>query len=84
MLLPSSSRSRNSRPPPPPPESSERSERPGSSERWGCRTRRRRLLQDHYSGILECPCNSRFGGDDLFYGNVTTSMHTLGGTKVRQ
>jgi hypothetical protein len=34
------------------------------------------------TGILECPCNSRFGGDDLFYENVTTSMHTHGKTKV--
>lgn len=34
------------------------------------------------SGILECPCNGRFGGDDIFYANVTTAMGEHGGTKV--
>ena len=25
----------------------------------------------NYSGLLECPCNGKFGGDPMFYGNST-------------
>ena len=25
----------------------------------------------NYSGLLECPCNGKFGGDPIFYGNTT-------------
>ena len=28
----------------------------------------------NYSGVLECPCNSRFGGDPLFYPNAQTKV----------
>ena len=28
----------------------------------------------HYSGILECPCNSRYGGDPLFYPTQKTKI----------
>ena len=31
---------------------------------------------DHYSGILECPCNSRVGGDPEFYPNAKTKILT--------
>ena len=30
----------------------------------------------HYSGILECPCNSRFGGDPMFYPEAKTKIMT--------
>ena len=29
-----------------------------------------------YSGILECPCNSRFGGDPIFYPDAKTKLVT--------
>jgi hypothetical protein len=31
---------------------------------------------DGYSGILECPCNSRYGGDPLFYPEAETKKLT--------
>jgi hypothetical protein len=30
----------------------------------------------HYSGILECPCNSRYGGDPSFYPQAQTKVVT--------
>ena len=30
----------------------------------------------HYSGILECPCNSRYGGDPQFYPSAQTKIVT--------
>ena len=29
-----------------------------------------------YSGILECPCNSRYGGDPIFYPEAKTKLIT--------
>jgi len=31
---------------------------------------------NHYSGILECPCNSRVGGDPVFYPEAKTKILT--------
>merc|ERR1719506_1383615 len=33
-------------------------------------------LASNYSGILECPCNSRYGGDPLFYPDAGTKQIT--------
>ena len=32
----------------------------------------RKVEKANYSGILECPCNSRFGGDTIFYPTAQT------------
>ena len=32
----------------------------------------RHVSQSNYSGVLECPCNSRFGGDPIFYPDAQT------------
>jgi hypothetical protein len=36
----------------------------------------------HYSGILECPCNSRFGGDPEFYPTAQTKKLTSSFTAI--
>jgi hypothetical protein len=38
----------------------------------------------NYSGILECPCNSRFGGDPIFYPEAKTKLvtHKYSGVSV--
>jgi hypothetical protein len=33
-----------------------------------------RAVPGHYSGILECPCNSRYGGDPEFYPDAQTKV----------
>uniref|UniRef100_A0A7S4F885 Uncharacterized protein n=1 Tax=Chrysotila carterae TaxID=13221 RepID=A0A7S4F885_CHRCT len=34
----------------------------------------RRVSRANYSGILECPCNSRYGGDPIFYPDAKTKL----------
>ena len=34
----------------------------------------RRIGHTNYSGVLECPCNSRFGGDPIFYPGAQTKL----------
>ena len=31
----------------------------------------------NYSGLLECPCNGKFGGDPIFYGNNTETKSVI-------
>jgi len=35
----------------------------------------RHVKASNYSGVLECPCNSRFGGDPIFYPDAQTKYH---------
>ena len=34
----------------------------------------RKVAVSNYSGVLECPCNSRYGGDPIFYPEAKTKV----------